>query len=285
MGNNTKKGKLFLCPTPIGNLRDITLRVIDCLKEVNLVACEDTRRTKKLLNHLEINVEMLSYHKFNQESRGQQIIEKLLQGMDVALVSDAGTPSISDPGKFLVQEAIQKEIEVIALPGPSAPITALAGSGLDTDSFMFLGYIPEKGIERKDILAEIIGSAHTVILYENYNRLEKTINDLSKQLGKRQIVIAKELTKVHEQYIRGTAKELLEYLEKNSIKGECTVLIQGANHTTELNYLPGEDAKSHLNELIGQGFTKKQAIKLVSQLREIPKREVYQIALELEKEK
>ncbi len=286
MRETTNEGKLYICPTPIGNLSDITFRVVDCLKNVDLIACEDTRRTQKLLNHLQTNNNLESYHKFNQEYKGRMLLDKMLEGMEIALVSDAGTPSISDPGKFLVQDAIVNGIKVISLPGPSAAITALAGSGLETDTFLFLGYLPEKGKDRKEMLIKIMTSPDTVIVYENFRRLHKTLADIQEQLGERQVVIAKELTKVHERYLKGTAKKLLDEMEDYNLQGECTLLIagkqQGGESVSEEEIWPNS-IKDHLREVMSQGLTKKQAIKLVSELREIPKREVYQEALTLQK--
>ncbi|OWZ83643.1 16S rRNA (cytidine(1402)-2'-O)-methyltransferase [Natranaerobius trueperi] len=284
--DSNNKGKLYICPTPIGNLKDITLRVIDCLKNVNIIACEDTRRTKKLLNHLDIyHQNLISYHKFNQEKKGENLVHKLNQGFDVALVSDAGTPSISDPGKYLVREAIDNSLTVISLPGPSAVITGLAASGLDTGSFLFLGFIPGKGAQRKQFLNKIISSESTVVLYENSSRMLNTLRELEPHLTDREIVIARELTKIHEEFIRGTANDLISKLESRNFKGEITLLVEGIDNAGVENYFSKLTTEEHLHEVIGEGFSKKDAIKLVSKLRDEPKREVYKKALKLEKEK
>ncbi len=283
MGNDRDIGKLFLCPTPIGNLQDITYRVLECFRQVDVIACEDTRRTKKLLNHYNISGgSLVSYYKFNQEKRGRELIQKMLSGCWVALASDAGTPGISDPGTFLVQEAIRQNIEVTALPGPSAGITALSASGLPTDQFLFLGFIPEKGTDRKGYLERIVVSDCTVILYESPHRLKNTLSDLAPLLKHRQVVVAKELTKMHEGYLRGTPQEILDQIASKPLQGELTLLIEGSQEKRE-DMFSDMSIQEHLREVIGKGFTKKQAIQIVSDLRDVPKRSVYEQALELEK--
>ncbi|HBT50447.1 MAG TPA: 16S rRNA (cytidine(1402)-2'-O)-methyltransferase, partial [Caldanaerobacter subterraneus] len=205
-------GTLYLCPTPIGNLEDITLRVLRVLSEVDLIAAEDTRQTLKLLNHYEIKKSLVSYHEHNKVTMGPKLIEKLKSGKSIALVTDAGTPSISDPGEELVRLCIQEGIKIVPLPGPTAAITALIASGLDTSSFVFEGFLPKKSKERREKLERISREERTTILYESPYRLKETLKELKEYIGERKVVVARELTKIHEEFIRGTVEEVLEKL-------------------------------------------------------------------------
>lgn len=220
-------GKLYLVATPLGNLEDITHRALRILAEVDLIAAEDTRHTLKLLNHFAIKQKMISYYLHNERERAGEIIEKLISGLNIALVSDAGMPGISDPGYFLVAEAVKRGISVIPIPGASAVITALAASGLPTNSFLFAGFLPRKAKERIVILSELAEVRGTLVFYEAPHRLLATIKDIYEVLGDREIVLARELTKIHEEFIRGKLIEIIDKIENQNLKGEFTILIAG----------------------------------------------------------
>lgn len=226
-------GKLYLVATPLGNLEDITHRALRTLTEVDLIAAEDTRHTQKLLNHFAIKQKMISYYLHNERERTGEIIEKLISGLNIALVSDAGMPGISDPGYLLVAEAVKRGITVIPIPGASAVVTALAASGLPTDSFLFEGFLPRKTKERSAILSQLRDFSGTLVFYEAPHRLLATIKDIYEVLGDREIVLARELTKIHEEFIRGALVEIIDRIEKQNIKGEFTILISGK--TTDKN--------------------------------------------------
>jgi len=221
------QGKLFIVPTPIGNLEDLTLRALRILKEVEYIACEDTRHTQKLLSHYEIHgKKLISFHSHSGMMKTEKIVEILQSGNDVALVSDAGTPGISDPGAVLVSAVLVQEIPVIALPGPTALIPALSASGLPTDHFEFFGFLPHKK-GRQTLIKKLAQTSHTAILYESTHRIEKFLTEAQEFLPKKQIVLARELTKVYEEFLRGTAQELFNILQKfpEKKKGEFVVLI------------------------------------------------------------
>ncbi|MCX5749636.1 MAG: 16S rRNA (cytidine(1402)-2'-O)-methyltransferase [Candidatus Saganbacteria bacterium] len=219
---------LFVCATPIGNLEDSSLRLIRTLKEADLIAAEDTRQTKKLLEHFEIRTKTTSYHKFNIKEKSKYLIGQLLDGKNVALVSDAGMPGISDPGEELIKEAIDNNIQVVVIPGPSAIINALAGSGLSTKRFVFEGFLPSEGKGRRRILRKLVDEERTVIIYESPHRLLKTLKDIKDILGDRNICIARELTKKFEEIFRGTVEEATEHFSSKEILGEITIVIAGA---------------------------------------------------------
>lgn len=219
-------GTLYLVATPIGNLADITHRALQVLKDVELIACEDTRHTHKLLNHYGINTKTISYHEHNEQQRAAELIDRLKQGSDVAVVSDAGTPSISDPGFRLVRAAIENEIAVVPVPGPSALIAALIAAGLPTDEFFFAGFLPARGSARRARLNELRSVPGTLIFYEAPHRLAETLKDAYEILGEREAVVARELTKLHEEIRRGRLSELsADYAEKTDVRGEIVVLI------------------------------------------------------------
>ena len=224
-------GKIYLVATPIGNLEDITLRAIRVLKEADIVVAEDTRQTLKLLNHLEISKPMLSYHRHSTENRLEEIIEKVKQGNNIALVSDAGTPVISDPGEDIVKRAINENIEIIPIPGPCALIAALIASGIDAKEFTFLGFLTLNKKSRKDKLNEIKNAKKTTILYEAPHKLKETLNDLNEVTKNRKIVLAREITKIHEEYISGTASELIEKMQEP--KGEFVIVIDKNEEVNE----------------------------------------------------
>lgn len=264
-------GKLYLVATPIGNLEDITLRAIKILKEVDYIAAEDTRQSLKLLNHLGIYKPLISYHRHNEEIKTSILIDKLMENMDIALITDAGTPIISDPGDVIVRECIKRQIQVIPIPGACALITALIASGIDAKEFLFIGFLPLNKKNRTEKLDEIKKSKNTIILYEAPHKLKNTINELSKYIGERDIVLAKELTKIHENYIRGNAKEILELLENP--KGEYVIIIQGNKEEKDnIKNLNAEELYSIYKE---QGLEKKEIIKKISKELNKNKNEIY----------
>ena len=217
-------GILYIVATPIGNLQDITYRAVEILKNVSFIATEDTRHSRKLLSHFNINKSLISYFEHNELKRIPQIIKKINKGVDCALITDAGTPGISDPAYKLIRRAIDENIKVESIPGPNAVITSLTASGLPTDRFLFEGFLPNKK-NRKSRLERLIKEDATLIFFENPNRLRRTLKDIQIFLGDRPAVIAREMTKIHEEYIRGTVSQLISYTEKNKLKGECVLLI------------------------------------------------------------
>ena len=268
------KGTLYLVATPIGNLEDITLRAIRILKEVDLIAAEDTRQTLKLLNHFEINKPLISYHRHNEEIKSEILIEKLENGENIALVSDAGTPGICDPGEEIIKKAIDNNIEVIPIPGACAMINALIASGISTKEFTFLGFLPLNKKLRKQKLDEIENSQKTIIIYEAPHKMESTLKDLKEILNKRKIVLARELTKIHEEFIRKDVDQILENI--SNLKGEMILIIEGNtsknDNQNELNTLTLEE---HYNYYKENGLSKKEIIKKIAKDRNLNKNEVY----------
>lgn len=270
-------GSLYLIPTPIGNLEDMSFRCIKMLKEAALIASEDTRNTQKLLNHFEITTPQISFHEHNYKERIPQLLEKLQAGADIAQVSDAGMPSISDPGHELVEACIQQQIKVIALPGPTAGLTALIASGLSPQPHTFYGFLPRKKKEQASLLESLKLERPTQIFYESPHRITGTIKQFAEIYGEeRNAVICRELTKFYEEYLRGTLIELAEYLTEHTLKGECCLLVEG--FTGEL-VSDNEDlalsVKEHVETLIATGLSSKEAIKEVSKLRGMKKQAVY----------
>lgn len=276
-----EKGKLYICGTPIGNLSDVSQRLLDVLQEVDIIACEDTRHSRKLLNYFSIEKKLLSYHEHNEQQRSREIIEKINSGKHIALLSDAGMPVISDPGQILVKEAVQESIEVIPIPGPSAFLAALVVSGLDISSFVFRSFIPRSGNDRREFLEEMALENKTTVFYESPYRLKNTLKDLkefSKEMAARKTVIVREITKVHEEKYYGTAAELYQRLNNQEIKGEIVVVIEGRTEIKEES--EGWEELSileHIELLMQSGITKKQAVKKVAKLRDLPKSEVYKV--------
>lgn len=271
------KGKLYICPTPIGNLEDITLRAIRILGEVDLIAAEDTRHTIKLLNHFDIKKPLTSYHEHNIREKGLELIEKLKSGANIALVSDAGMPGISDPGYELIREAIEEEIDIVPLPGATASITALVVSGLCTHKFTFQGFLSSKRRERIKELEQVKEYRHTTIIYESPHRLINLLEDMEKILGNRKISISRELTKRFEETYRGTSAMALEKFRETSPRGEFVIIIEGNNHeetTVEI------DIAMALKEYIDEGYTNKDAIKKLSKETGIPRNLIYKKSLE-----
>jgi 16S rRNA (cytidine1402-2'-O)-methyltransferase len=273
---NQKKGNLYIIATPIGNLEDITLRAIRILKEVDLIAAEDTRHTLKLLNHLEISKPLISYHRHNEEIRAEELIKELKTGKNIGLVSDAGTPGICDPGEEIIKKCIEESIKVVPIPGACAMINALITSGISTKEFIFLGFLPLNKKSRKEKLEEIKNANKTIILYEAPHKLKNTLNDLSDILQSREVVLARELTKIHEEYIRGTVKELME--KTDNLKGEMILIIEKNNKDNEeaLNSLNNLTLEEHYNFYEKRGLNKKEIIKKIAKDRNVSKNEIYQ---------
>ncbi|HZT38916.1 MAG TPA: 16S rRNA (cytidine(1402)-2'-O)-methyltransferase [Bryobacteraceae bacterium] len=265
-------GTLYVVATPIGNLDDITLRALAVLKQVDLIACEDTRHSRKLLDHYGIHTPLVSYHEHNEAERAQELIAKLRGGASVALISDAGTPLISDPGYRLVQAAAAAGIAVTPIPGPSAAVAALSASGLPTDSFRFCGFLPVKASQRVRLLSSLASDPATLIVYEAPHRIFETLGDVLKTLGNRRIVIARELTKMHEEFIRGTVQEAIASLRaRPAVKGELTVLIAKADEPAASS----EPVRQAVARLEREGVGRMEAMKRVARERGISKRDVY----------
>jgi 16S rRNA (cytidine1402-2'-O)-methyltransferase len=279
----TEKGKLYICGTPIGNLSDITLRALDVLKSVDLIACEDTRRTKILLNHYKIYTPLNSYHKHNEKKRTIELLQSLKKGKNIALVSDAGMPGVSDPGIKIIREVIKEKIDIIPIPGPTALISALVVSGFPMDRFVFEGFLPRKGWERREILNKIQNEERTIIFYESPFRIKNTLDELEPLLGDRKLAIVREISKIYEEKLYGNVEELLKILEEREIKGEIVVVIEGRDKDLEKEVWKELSIKEHLNLMIENGYSKKEAIKEVARMRDITKREVYKEAISIKK--
>jgi 16S rRNA (cytidine1402-2'-O)-methyltransferase len=265
-------GVLYIVATPIGNLEDITMRAARVLREADLIACEDTRHTRKLLDHLGISKPAVSYHEHNEAARAADLVQRLQQGSTIALVSDAGTPLISDPGYRVVRAAIDAGISVVPIPGASAILAALAGSGLPTDSFRFAGFLPAKSTQRRKLLESIAGEESTVIFYEAPHRILETLEDIEAVLRDRPIVVARELTKMHEEFLRGSAAEIRARIDP---RGEMTILIGKGERVVDET--PIEDA---VKALESAGMSRMDAIKQVAKDRGLSKREVYKLTIE-----
>lgn len=267
-------GKLYIVATPIGNLEDITLRAIKVLKNVDLIAAEDTRHTLKLLNHLEISKPLISYHRHNEETKTEVLMQKLMEGRDIALVSDAGTPGISDPGEVVIKKCIEEKIQIIPVPGACAMINALICSGLDTKEFIFIGFLPLNKKTRKEKLEEISNSRKTIILYEAPHKLINTLKDLQIILSDRRVVLARELTKIHEEFIRGNINEIIEKSE--NLKGEIVLIIEANTQVSESADYMQMSLDEHYEMYKKQGLDKKEIIKKIAKDRGLNKNEVYQ---------
>ena len=270
------KGILYICPTPIGNLEDITLRTLKVLKEVDLIAAEDTRHSVKLLNHYEIKKPLISYHEHNKASKGEVLIEKLLSGENIALITDAGMPGISDPGEGIVNLAIENNIEIIALPGATASITALVLSGLNTDKFVFEGFLPPKKNDRIKELERLKFEERTIILYEAPHRIVNLLEDMEAVLGNRRLSIARELTKIHEEIFRGNIIEAKNKYENQKPKGEFVIILEGGKIPTEKINI-----KEEIISYMEKGFSKSDAVKKVAETRDIPRNLVYKESLDI----
>lgn len=272
-------GKLYLCATPIGNLEDMTYRVVRILGEVDLIAAEDTRNSIKLLNHFGIKTPMTSYHEYNKIEKGRKLVEKLQSGMNIALITDAGTPGISDPGEELVKMCYEAGIEVTSLPGASACITALTLSGLSTRRFAFEAFLPADKKERQSVLGELVNETRTIVLYEAPHRLQKTLQELSETLGNRRITVCRELTKKHETAFATTLEEALSFYEENEPRGECVLVLEGRSREELRREEEAEwkemSVKEHMEFYLNQGMDRKDAMKQVAKDRGMGKRDVY----------
>lgn len=273
------KGKLYLIPTPIGNLKDITLRALEALENADLIAAEDTRQSLKLLNHFNIRKPMISYHQHNEQEKSGNIIEKLKEGKVVALVTDAGTPGISDPGSVIVVKCIEQNIDFEVLPGATAITTALVYSGLDTTKFLFRGFLPREDKNRRPVIEEVKNQQETLIFYEAPHRLKETLIFLRDNLGNRRIALCRELTKLHEEILRFNLKEAVEYYERNTPKGEFVLIVQGKSieDIEKEKKAQWEEftIEEHIVKYINDGLSKKDAVKKVAKDRNLSKSEIY----------
>ena len=272
-------GTLYLCATPIGNLEDITYRVLRTLKEVDLIAAEDTRNSIKLLNHFKIDTPMTSYHEYNKFDKGRVLVDKLLEGQNIALITDAGTPAISDPGEELVRMAHEAGITVTSLPGACACVTALTLSGLPTRRFAFEAFLPADKKERRQILESLANETRTIIVYEAPHHLLKTLKDLADTLGNRKVTVCRELTKKHETVFLTTLVEAIEFYTENEPKGECVMVIEGKSFDAIAEDDKAEwtklNVEEHMKIYLDQGMDKKDAMKAVAKDRGVSKQEIY----------
>ncbi len=278
-------GTLYLCATPIGNLEDMTFRVIRTLKEVDLIAAEDTRNSIKLLNHFEIQTPMTSYHEYNKYEKGRKLVERLLEGQNIALITDAGTPGISDPGEELVKMCYEAGVSVTSLPGAAACITALTLSGMATRRFAFEAFLPSDKKERAAVLEELTKETRTMILYEAPHRLVKTLELLGECLGEeRRITVCRELTKRHETAFQSTLGQAAEFYRENEPKGECVLVLEGRNREEMILEEQSDWQKlsieEHMEVYLSQGIEKKEAMKKVAKDRGVTKRDIYQYLAE-----
>lgn len=276
-------GKLYLCATPIGNLEDITYRVLRILKEADLIAAEDTRNSIKLLNHFDIKTPMTSYHEYNKIDKAYQLVEKLREGKNIALITDAGTPGISDPGEDLVRICYEEGIEVTSLPGPAACITALTMSGLPTRRFAFEAFLPREKKERADVLNQLKGETRTIVIYEAPHHLVKTLEELYDALGNRKLSICRELTKRYEEKMLTTISESLSFYQENEPRGEYVLVVEGRSFEEikkeEQQNWESMSMEEHMAVYEDKGIERKEAMKLVAKDRGISKRDVYQALL------
>ncbi len=278
-------GCLYLVATPIGNLEDMTYRAVRILSEVDLIAAEDTRNSIKLLNHFDIKTPMTSYHEHNKYEKATELVAKLVEGKNIAVITDAGTPGISDPGEELVKQCYEAGVTVVPVPGACAAVNAVIASGLPTRRFSFEAFLPADKKERKYILEELKCETRTMIIYEAPHRLVKTLKELVEALGNRRATICRELTKKHETFFLTTLEEAIGYYEATEPKGECIIVVEGLSREAILEEARGQwdsmTIEEHLNHYINQGIDKKEAVKLVAKDRGLPKREVYDVAKEL----
>lgn len=281
-GSAPEKGTLYLCATPIGNLEDITLRALRVLREAALIAAEDTRRTRTLLQHYGIDTPVTSYHAHNEAQKCDAIVARLLNGEDVALVSDAGTPLLSDPGLLLVQAAIDAGVTVSPIPGASALVAAAAASGFPMRPLYFGGFLPRQSSQRLKALREVAALRATLVFYETPHRLVQALEDVAEALPARRIAVARELTKVHESIVRGSAGELAAHYRKEPPRGECVLVIDGPGRTSPAEAAPSEDeVLSALKARLESGMSKKEAIREVAETLGVDRKLVYRIAVAL----
>jgi 16S rRNA (cytidine1402-2'-O)-methyltransferase len=273
-------GTLYIVASPIGNLEDITLRALRILKEVDLIAAEDTRHTKKLLVHYGIITPLTSYHLHNENAKSASLVQRLSSGCRIALISDAGTPIISDPGFRLVQGAIHAGIPVVPIPGPSALTAVLGASGLPTDRFAFEGFLPARKAERRERLRELREEQRTLVFYEAPHRVKESLQDLLEVLGDRQVVLGREMTKLHEEFIRGSVSELAALAKTKEWRGEMTLVVRGAIGDRVSKTDRDRDLRSEIKKLRKEGMRVKEIAELLGERFSLPKREVYRLALE-----
>ena len=281
LNNSGTPGTLYIVSTPIGNLEDITLRALKVLGSVRIIAAEDTRHTQKLLHHYDIHTPQTSYHDHNKEEKAAILIDKLKEGHDIALVSDAGTPGISDPGYYLINRAIEENIKITPIPGPTASIAALSISGLPTDAFVFEGFMPAKKAARQKKLREISSERRTIIMFDTPRRVSSSLEDISEILGDRRIVLTRELTKMFEEVIRDRVSNVMDKISGRSLKGEITIIIEGAQGEITADVA---DLKIYLERLIQkEGLSLKDAVSKASKELNLPKSKVYREALKIHK--
>jgi len=274
-------GKLYICPTPIGNLEDITLRTLRVLKEVDIIAAEDTRHTVKLLNYYDIETKLISYHEYNKEKRAEEIVEKTNRGFETALVSDSGMPGISDPAYRVIQKALQADLSIVSLPGATALIPAVVVSGLPSDRFVFEGFLPSSEKRRRNSLRALTSEERTIILYESPHRLLALLEDINRIMGRRRAAVIRELTKKHEEISRGWVDELCSIFKKKKIRGEFTVVLEGNDSNLSNSKEIKLNLLEHLYLLIDEGISKKKAISIVAKERGLSKKEVYKVAIQI----
>lgn len=281
-------GTLYLCATPIGNLEDITLRVLRILKEVDLIAAEDTRNSIRLLNHFEIHTPLTSYHEYNKVEKAHELIHFLLEGKNIAVITDAGTPGISDPGETLTMFALERGIRVESLPGACAAVTALTASGQKTRRFAFEGFLPREKKERKEILSELQRETRTLVLYESPHHLKKTLEELLSTLGNRSISICRELTKKYEEIRKTTLEDVVNYYNEHEPRGEYVLVVEGLDQAeqrkSEQSAYEELTIAQHVQQYLKEGLDRKEAMKAAARDRGIGKREVYRALLEEENE-
>ncbi len=278
------RGILYICPTPIGNLDDITYRVLKTLKEVDLIAAEDTRHTKKLLNHFEIHTPLFSYHEHNKAKAGPVLIERMFEGKSIAIVTDAGTPGISDPGEDLIKLAIDSDLNVVSQPGATAFVTALVASGLPTGKFVFEGFLDRHKKRRKEALEALQYETRTLIFYEAPHRLLQTLESIQDVLGDRRMTAARELTKRYETFTRGRISQVIAHFEENAPRGEFVLIVEGADpDAVQVSTDPNMELsiEDHLRVLIDTGMRKKEAAAEVALARGLNKRDVYKLTIDL----
>lgn len=279
-------GKLYIVPTPIGNLKDITIRALEVLNYVDIIACEDTRHSLKLLNHYDIKKPLFSYHKFNELTKCKDFVDRLNKGENIALISDAGMPVISDPGSYLIQSIVENGLDFEVLPGANAAICALVASSISAKDFIFKGFLPWDKGSRTQVLEDIKGRKETIIFYEAPHRLIKTLESILEILGDRKIGVCRELTKIHEEIVRDNIGNVIEYFKGKQPKGEFVLVVQGRSEeeikTEEKKAYENLSIKEHIEKYMKDGNSKKEAIKKVAIEREIPKSEVYKFSLDIE---
>jgi len=271
------KGRLYIVSTPVGNLEDITLRAVRILGEVDIIAAEDTRHSVKLLNHLGIRKPMISYWREKEQVKSDEIIKRLHAGQSVALISDAGTPGISDPGAVLIKKAIEENIQIVSIPGPSAFVAALSVSGLPTDQFTFMGFLPSRTSQRQKFLREVYLEQRTLIFYEAPHRIVDTLLDVSRIFGERKAALIKEITKFHEDVVRGSITEIIEEVQKTIIAGEYVIIVEG---WSGMNRSITEDVLSELHTCMRKGLGRKEAVKRIAETYGLSKKELYKKSLD-----